>query len=187
MRPCFSLRHRRKHLESPRRAPRGLSGISSLLRRSDRARLSPREPALPFQSSREDTVARARRRSRLTPHSSPDSRRTARITRPNRSATARPGARFIARPGEGQGVRMRSSESCANRVSARLRRACSPGGLKGRGGVDEARTRKHPRRAAGPRESSPPRAFWLLAVSIPTLESAQRAFWLLLFVSLPRL
>ena len=77
---------------------------------------------------------------------------------------------------------MQSSESCANRVSARLRRACSPGGLKGRGGVDEARTRKHPRRAAGSRESSVPRAFEVFAVVLMAPGERARAFQVLAVV-----
>jgi len=80
-----------------------LSRISSLLRRSDRGPLSPRDRASPFQSTR--TTSLARGGARDYNHHSSDSRRPARITFPDRSATAGPGAAFMPRPGEGQGLR----------------------------------------------------------------------------------
>ena len=143
----------RKHVESPRRARRALSGISSFLRRSDRARSGHASPPRPFSPPGEQALLscwkigdfphderrfasleppcslRSRglqgqhrscdeTHSRLRPPSeqaltspgslrspghqtSPNSRRPARITLPDH--TARLGARFIARPGEGQG------------------------------------------------------------------------------------
>jgi len=101
-------------------------------------------PAPPWARRARSWLRRSRNRWRSAPPS------PWRVTLP--PATARPGARFIARPGEGQG--------CGA--------ACRPGGLKGRGGLREPWTRKHPRRAAGPRDRSTPRAFWLLAVVLMT-------------------
>jgi len=225
------LEKRRTIPQTPRKPSvrsRVLCGISSLLRRSDRGRAERATCSRPFippgpLCSRDGT------RSRLMPHSSPDSARRSRLRRsrdrwrfappcPRRItlpfATARPGAersrsdrvcsngeavraRFIARPGEGQGC------------------GAVPGGLKGRGGPREPGRSKHrsevvrkarsafrdderaklsrtTRSAGGPRDSrerserelerrakrvfrcrSPPRAFWVLLSSIAFLPAVQ--------------
>ena len=117
----------------------------------------PPEPSFASLTRTPGTALLAPRgRSRLTPHSSPDSARPRRITLP--SATARPGAAFMPRPGAGQGC------------------GCGPGGLKGRGRLREPRSTKHrsaARSAGGPRDRSTSRAFWLLLSSFLPVPNQQ--------------
>jgi len=126
-----------------------------------------------FQSTRYRTALLApRRRSRLKPPNLPGF-----------AASAANHASFRNRPaGSGVHAATREGQGCR----------AGPGGLKGRGRVDEARALKHrsgvvrkalrafrdderaslsrtTRSAAGPRESSLPRAFWvLLSPFLPT-------------------
>ena len=187
------LEKRRTIPQTPRKPSvrsRVLCGISALLRRSDRGRAERATCSRPFippgpLCSRDGT------RSRLMPHSSPDSARRSRLRRsrdrwrfappcPRRItlpfATARPGAE-----------RSRSDRVCSNGEAVRARfiarqgegQGCRavPGGLKGRGGVAWAETgpiratqeRGYPAQPA----SSAPRAFWLLSVVILPAPSKQ--------------
>jgi len=126
-----------------------------------------RRPHLALSVRQVPHRSREKTRSRLDCHPSPNPPRPRRVTLP--SAIVRPGARFIARPTERLGTprlssphslrsRGRGRAGCgavlawgpAERSEAGLVRACSDGGLKGRGVV---------------RDRSAPRAFWLLLIS----------------------
>ena len=169
---------------------RVLCGISSLLRRSDRGRAEPATGPRPFIPPGVGPYRSRHGGAREYLHqTSPDSARPRRITRPD--PTARPGARFIARPTERLGTpRLSSPHSLRSRGwgraglrcrawrTERARRAGRSTGAASTAAESFERreapfvmTRElrslEPRGAQRrPRESSPPRAFWLLAVSL---------------------
>jgi len=180
--------------QSSTATPRKPSARSHALRRpypSDEGRGYPAQATRPrlALSFHQDRIARATEALTFDSPPLPDSARPRRITRPD--PTARPGARFIARPTERRHTSSfrgphslrsrgwgRAGLRCRAWRTERARRAGRSTGAASTAAESFERreapfvmTRElrslEPRGAQRrPRESSPPRAFWLLAVSL---------------------